>query len=256
MAKLGARTGAVGAVGGDAFGGFLLERLRDAGVDTALVRTDPALRTGIGVALAEPNDRAILTYLGTIDASGPDDLPDAPERVCRHWHVASYFLLDRLRGAWPAFLQRCRRGGVTTSLDPNWDPENRWAEVRALLPLIDVFLPNEAEAKAISGEVDGGAAGRALSRLGPLVVIKRGERGAFAVRDNQTWEFSADCLRPPAIVDAVGAGDNFDAGFLRAWRLGMDVRRCLGLGHRCAVSSLGAPGGIHGQLRKSVGEAG
>jgi sugar/nucleoside kinase (ribokinase family) len=252
MAKLGARAGVIGAVGGDAFGAFLLQRLREAGIDTARVRTDTALRTGLGVALAEPHERAILTYLGTIDASGPEDLPAAPETLCRHWHVASYFLLGRLRESWPAFLERCRRGGVTTSLDPNWDPGNRWAEVRSLLPLVDVFLPNEAEAAAISGEADAADAGRALSRLGPLVVVKRGGRGPLAMRGAEMWELPPNCDAPPAIVDTMGAGDNFDAGFLRAWLLGIDVTRCLELGHRCAVSSLGAPGGVRGQLREQL----
>ena len=53
---------------------------------------------------------------------------------------------------------------------------------------------------------------------------------------------------PTIVVDTVGAGDNFDAGFLWAWLRGRDVDECILLGHRCAVASLAAAGGIRGQL--------
>jgi sugar/nucleoside kinase (ribokinase family) len=134
------------------------------------------------------------------------------------------------------------------SFDPNWDPEERWEGVRELLPFTSVFLPNETEALAISGAADAVAAGRALSSLGPLVVIKRGEKGSLAVRGDRVWEFTPAAT--VAVVDAVGAGDNFDAGFICAWLSGMSVEDGLRLGHRCAASSLACAGGIGGQLRE------
>jgi len=244
--KLGGRAGVTGWIGGDAFGAFALEKLRKTGVDVSRVGTHPVEKTGLGVALAEPEDRAILTYSGTIDAIGPEDMSDDLLAATRHWHVASYFLLGRLRGHWQRWFERCRAAGVTTSLDPNWDPEDRWEGVRELLPLVDVFLPNDAEAMRISGANDAAAAGRELAGLGPLVAVKRGAEGAVAFRGTESWT-----VRPEAsetrIVDSIGAGDNFDAGFLRAWQLGWDADSCLRLGARCGAASLSAAGGIAGQ---------
>lgn len=255
ISKLGARAGVIGVVGADPFGTFLLDRLRETGIDVSCVRRDASVRTGIGVALAEPNDRAILTYPGTIGCVDPDDLPRYPAKICRHWHIASFFLLTRLRPIWPEFVARCRTAGVTTSLDSNWDPEGRWEDVVSLLPLIDVFLPNGREAAALSGERAPIDAAQHLSRLGPLVVVKCGQAGAVAVHRDQSWTLDPAVMDGPAtpIVDSVGAGDNFDAGFLHAWLRGRPIPECLALAHRCAVASLAAAGGLMGQLVNTGG---
>jgi ribokinase len=122
-----------------------------------------------------------------------------------------------------------------------------------LLPLIDVFLPNEAEALAISKQTDVLSAARALAQHGPLVVIKRGENGALAAKGDQFCELRASesQIRPTHIVDTTGAGDNFDAGFLRAWLRKETIEDCLALGHKCAVASLEHAGGIAGQISES-----
>lgn len=248
--KLGGRAGVVGWVGDDVFGSFMLTRLEALGIDISRVRRHAHLRTGLGVALAEPDDRAILTYPGTIDAVTTAQLDEDLLSACRHWHVASYFLLSRLRDIWPEWLERLKAANLTTSLDTNWDPEARWAGVLELLRWVDVFLPNEAEARAICGESSVRKAGERLARHGPLVVIKCGANGAMAFREDQCWSVPAlhEGGRAAPIVDTIGAGDNFDAGFLRGWLLRWGVPECLDLAQRCAVSSLGGAGGIQGQL--------
>jgi sugar/nucleoside kinase (ribokinase family) len=249
--KLGGRSALIGTLGDDPFGDFIEERLRATGIDASRVRRRGDIRTGLTVSLAKPDgDRAMLTLLGTINATTPDDLPTRLLRRLRHWHVASYFLLEALQAHWPRWLRRCGQSGVTVSLDTNWDPRGNWGGVRELLPFVDVFLPNEAEAKAVCGVSDVDVAGRALADMGPLVVVKRGESGATAYGLGRTW--SAPALPVAQVLDTVGAGDNFDAGFLRAWLLGMDPVECLQLGNRCAASSLGAGGGIAGQLVENV----
>ena len=254
MAKLGARVGVIGWVGRDIFGPFVIEKLRSLGVDISRVKTHPTLKTGLGVALTEPDDRAILTYLGTIDASQGEDLPEDPAGISHHWHIASYFLLPTLRPFWKQWIRRCKQAGLTISLDTNWDPEDRWEGVLELLPMVDVFLPNEAEALRLTGRVSVREAGERLGGLCPLVVIKRGEKGAMAMKDGEVQEVRPEDFhgQPVEVIDAIGAGDNFDAGFIRGWLLGRKLEACLELAHRCAVASLGARGGIQGQLLEHV----
>src|SRR5207302_1083424 len=92
--KLGGRAGLVGAVGEDAFGATVRAKLEALGIDHHRVRQQPSIKTGLGAALVRPDgDRAILTYPGSIDAVEPAALDEDLLSNCRHWHIASYFLL-------------------------------------------------------------------------------------------------------------------------------------------------------------------
>ncbi len=250
MVKLGARAGVIGKLGQDYFGELALRRLTELGVDTSRVRCCAGSRTGLGVALVESDDRSILTFLGTIDEVEPADLPVEPLAACRHWHIASYFLLKRLLPEWPEWLRRCRMAGVSTSLDTNWDPDGRWEGILDLLPWVDVFLPNEAEARALSGRADVMEAARCFARFCPTVVVKMGAEGSVVLHAGETFTYCPEPLPGETLVDSVGAGDNFDAGFLKAWMQGKGIVECLSLAHRCAASSLRCAGGIEGQLRE------
>jgi len=217
-ARLGLRVALVGVVGDDVLGRFMLDAMRDRGVDVAGCRVDTALPTGATVILARPTDRAILTAEGTIAGLGGDDVPTALLARTRHLHVASYFLQPAIRAALPAIVERARRAGATVSVDPNWDPEETWdGGLVELLPEIDVFLPNEEEALRISGAPTASAAGRVLHGRGPrpTVVIKRGADGAVAIGPDGI-EASAAAI-PVEPVDTTGAGDAFDAAFLAGW---------------------------------------
>jgi ribokinase len=254
MANLGVSTAMLGWLGTDIFGDFVHAELQKSGMDTTRIKRHPTVKTCLGLALSEAHDRAILTYAGTLDLPSPEDLDPALLASCRHWHIGAYFLMRGLRPAWKNWLELCRAAKVTTSLDTNWDPEGRWTDVCSLLPLVDVFLPNEAEALAISQQTDALSAARALAQFGPLVVVKRGEKGALAVKGDQVWELGgqASPIKPEKIVDTTGAGDNFDAGFVCGWLRDSSIEECLELGHRCAVSSLAHAGGIAGQIRQAL----
>lgn len=247
LARLGVSTSLAARVGDDVFGARTVELLRSAGVDVSRVRAvdEP---TGLSVILSTPGDRAILTLTGALATlTGADVLTAASE--ADHVHVASFFLLPALAEELPAVLSELRARGVTTSLDTNWDPAERWEGVAECLPHVDVLLPNAAEARALARAIgespaDTEDAARLLARRGPLVVVKDGARGGFAT--------SGDAIvRAPGlmvdVVDTTGAGDSFDAGFLAAWLRRMPLAEAVRWGAVAGSLSTRAAGGTGGQ---------
>jgi sugar/nucleoside kinase (ribokinase family) len=254
-ARLGLRTAFAGVVGDDALGRFMLAAMAERGLETSAIRIDPHVPTGASVILSGPSDRAILTAPGTIPLLRVADVPGALVARARHVHVGSVFLLDAARPDLPGFFAAARAAGATTSLDCNWDPREAWdGGIRALLSETDVFLPNAAEAARIAGVDDVEVAAQALATLGPRVVaVKLGAEGALAV----TAE--GDSARCPALavdpVDATGAGDSFDAGFVAGWLAGRPVAACLALGVACGSLSTRGLGGTAAQPTLAQAEA-
>lgn len=247
-ARLGLRTAILGKVGKDRFGELILNRLEESGVDTRFVTVDAALKTGLGIALCPPGDRAILTYMGTINVLQPGDVKEDFLASAGHLHHASYFLHTGLRPAVPDIFRQARRLGSTISLDTNWDPEEKWGpELRQLIPLVDVILPNEQEALRITGAADLDAAVEGLHWMGaPLAVVKRGDKGAL-VSDRQR-SLTQSVQPADSGGDSIGAGDSFDAGFLAGWLRGCSIESSLAIACECGRSVASSVGGLHGQL--------
>lgn len=244
-ARLGLHVLFLGKVGGDEFGNFMLRAMDQRGVDTRQVKVEPSLNTGISVILNKGGDRAILTYPGAIPLLEFEDLPLDQLARARHLHLTSFFIQDRLRPHIPALFARARSMGLSTSLDTNYDPANEWAGGLAeTLACTDLFLPNETEACAITKQVEVQSAVEALARLVPVLAVKRGAQGALAHASGTT--IAAQAL-PVKVVDTVGAGDTFDAGFLYGYLQGWPLERSLQLGLVCGSLSTQAAGGTTAQ---------
>ncbi|WP_299029265.1 carbohydrate kinase family protein [uncultured Thermanaerothrix sp.] len=243
-ARLGLKTAFVGVCGADVFGRFMLEQMRLRGIDTDYVQVRAEGATGLSVILVRGVDRAILTYPGLIPALRAEDVPSEVLGRVRHIHVASYFLQTNLQPGLPGLFREARARGVTTSLDTNYDPSGQWQGFETLLAETDVLFLNEVEACSLSREADVESAARKLATRVGTVAIKLGARGALAVQGHR--RVYAPGL-PVTVVDTVGAGDSFDAGFICGYLNGWDLERALRLAVICGSLSTRAAGGTAAQ---------
>jgi sugar/nucleoside kinase (ribokinase family) len=244
-ANLGLRVGFCGVVGDDVFGRFMRDELTRRNVDVRGLLMDRDRPTGITVVLSRHDDRAILTHRGTIGDLRAERIdPDLLERA-GHIHIGSYFLQQRLASDLPVLFERVRTRGGTTSIDPNWDPSERWnGGLRELLSHTDIFLPNATEAIRIADVEPLDAAVSALATRARIVVAKAGPDGAVAAQGDRLVR----AIPPQAdFVDATGAGDAFDAGFLASWLAGDPLERSLEIANACGALSTRALGGVDAQ---------
>ena len=243
-ARLGMRVAFVGVIGRDVFGNYMLESLKGRGIDVSNVIIDDNQPTGLSIILNRLTDRAILTYPGAIPALKGEQVSDTLLSRTRHLHVASYFLQTALQPGLPDLFRRARRWGVSVSLDTNWDPAEQWRGIQELLPLIDVFLPNQAEALSITHAPTLEQAARDLATQVNVLAVKMGREGGLAYQNDRLARASAFSVE---VVDTVGAGDSFDAGFIYGYLMGWDLERCLKLGVACGSLSTRGRGGAEKQ---------
>lgn len=245
-ARLGLRVAFIGKVGQDLFGDFMCQEMVRHGIDTQGVIRDPNLRTGLSVILASGDDRAILTYPGTIPELAFEEIDSRLLAQARHLHLASYFIQSRLRPDVPRLLNLAHELGLTTSLDTNYDPAEGWdGGLREALAQVDIFLPNEVELQKIAGiPALEPALDWAAGQVG-VTVVKRGKQGAAARSgDRVIW---MDAIPAETVVDTVGAGDSFDAGMLYGFLRGWDLADSLQLAVTCGSLSTRRAGGVNGQ---------
>jgi len=238
-ARLGLRVAFIGKCGDDIFGRFMLEEMQKRGVNVDNVIHVPGGTTGLSVILNRGVDRAILTHPGLIPALSAEELPDELLHQARHLHVASYFLQDALRPGLPRLFKRARSLGLTTSLDTNYDPSEQWRGFDDLLAVTDVFLPNEAEACSLAREENVDRAAEKLSAQVETLAIKLGAQGALGISHLPSGELVKVRVSSISVnvVDTIGAGDSFDAGFIYGYLNGWELKKSLQLGCVCGALS-------------------
>jgi sugar/nucleoside kinase (ribokinase family) len=243
LAALGSRVGFQSRIGDDQFGEIALDPLQQSGVDVSRVRrTSGAVKTGITVILQRERWRNMVTYAGTIAELSWDDLDFDYLTDSRHFHFSSFYLQSGLRARVPELFRKLKDAGLTVSLDTNDDPDDGWkGGLDEALRYVDIFMPNEREVQKAAGINDLEAAVKKLSTIVPLIVVKLGSEGSMAQRGAERFVSAAQKVES---VDAVGAGDSFDAGFLHRYLQGGDLESCLAAGNLAGAFSTTRPGGI------------
>jgi len=241
LAALGSRVGFVSCIGDDPLGDIALKRLSASGARIEEVVRRSATQTGLSVILQHGSWRNILTYPGTIFDLKLEHINFDYIAASRHFHLSSFYLQRGLRPHVPELFRRLKQRGLTISLDPNDDPEDEWkSDIEEALQYVDILLPNAREAKKIAGTESLDDAVTKLSSIVPMVVVKLGPEGALAQRGGDRFVSAAKMIE---IVDPVGAGDSFDAGFLHQFLRAGDLQSCLSAGNLTGALSTTRPGG-------------
>jgi sugar/nucleoside kinase (ribokinase family) len=242
LACLGCRVGFISRIGDDSLGQIAMDRMAEVGVEVSKVkRMADGSQTGLTVILHHEGARNILTYPGTIFELSFEDLDFDYLADSQHFHLSSFYLQRGLKGRITEIFKRLKNAGLSTSLDTNDDPDDAWGgELSEALRYVDVFLPNEREVRKVAGTENLEAAIVRVAEMVPLVVVKTGPQGALAQRGHERTVAAPVKVAP---VDAVGAGDSFDAGFLSQYVRGADLQTCLAAGNLGGALSTTRPGG-------------
>lgn len=242
ISSLGARVAFIGRVGRDKFGEVVLESLKKSKVDTSMIKIDSKVGTGATVVINVEEDRANTTYPGAMELLSINDISEENLKKAKHLHFSMYFLQPGMWGDLGKLFRMAKKLGLTTSFDMQWDPAETWKlDVADVLPGIDVFLPNETELSLLMRKDNLSDAINAAKEFTNILVIKRGNKGSQVFYKNELIDL------PPflnkKVVDAIGAGDSFNAGFIYKFINGSSISECQKFGNLTGAISTTAEGG-------------
>lgn len=250
LVKLGVPTTVIGKVGTDNFGDFIENDLRGKGVNTAGIVRSTTFGTSKTVILPVIGEdrRYIHTFGANADFSGAD-LNRALIADAKFFYLGGYLVLPGLQPQdLSETLQFARQQGAQTMLDvvvPADSGDSSFNALEAALPYVDVFTPNDGEARTLTGETDPERQAKRLLDAGcGTVVITMGEHGSLLMSKSETLHLPSF---PVKVVDGSGAGDAFAAGFivglLEGWSMTETLRFASAVGGS-ACTRLGCTPGV------------
>ena len=242
-AALGAKVAFCGMIGDDSFGDLVETSLQQKGVDTRFLIRQNRYATGATICMSYDEDRANLTYQGAMDYMCLADINPEVFRQAKHIHISSIYMQSGVKRDLMKILELCKENGVTTSLDSQWDPAEKWdLDYKAVLPLVTIFMPNETELKFLTRSE---TLEEAIEKIRPYTnaaVIKCGSKGSILVRKGEPDRKQAALLNKN-VVDCIGAGDSFNSGFLTRFAAGDPLDRCQEYGNMTGAVNTTAAGG-------------
>ena len=241
LVRLGADVLAVGAIGRDNVGDFLISTLRSEGVDpSGLVRKDGVQTSATMLPIHPDGSRPAWHVPGANSAFTLEDVDWDALGSCDAVHLGGLTALPGIDGQ-PAgqLLAHARDHGALTTADfLGVRGETAAEQLAQCLPYVDIFMPNEGEAMAATGEADALGAAEALRSLGAsCVVVKQGAEGCLILDDHGARSLPT---RELPVVDTTGCGDAFCAGVIAARCAGWSIDAAAALG--CATGTLNVRG--------------
>jgi sugar/nucleoside kinase (ribokinase family) len=251
-AGLGTPTSVITRIGRDAPTSPAWQKLVQSGITVEGCEVDAKLPTAMTICAAFDGDRMMITHdpiNRKLEKLLARDAVRRTIRTAKHLHLACAPWPPR---TWAKAVRKFRKQGLTISADIGWNPEVLESpQLPELLKGLKYVFPNEGEARAMTGEKSVEGAARKLARWTRIPVIKLGEYGCLAVCDGELLRVKS--LRVRA-VDATGAGDAFNGGFLHGALAGWPLEQCLRAGNVCGALATTRAGGssaipTRGELR-------
>jgi len=226
-ARLDAHAGICALVGSD-FPPKFVEFIKTQGVDISGLHTRRGASTRITLVYRAQRLESVSVKLGVSRHLGPLDIPSY-YRACRFFHVCPSPYRTQLRTT-----LAMKKRGAHVSFDPHADLNNApFKSVARILSHVDTLFVNNSEALAITKTSSAEEAACKLLDAGPtFVIVTEGKQGARIFREGGIERIPA--IRPNRVVDAVGAGDAFAAGFLSGLSKRFDLFEAAMVGAACA----------------------
>lgn len=247
-AKHGLSVQAVGGVGRDDMGEWVLAKLQRFGVDTRNMQVCDGVTTSSSIVTTRPDGaRPVLHKRGATSAFYIDEKQVDRVLDTKILHVGGVGLMDRMdAGRTREILQEAKQRGCITTLDVFASTKEDAALVEPLLPFADYFMPSEEEAMALSGLTDfDDISDHILSKGAGAVILTLGATGAM-YRDRTGTSFTLPAY-DVEIVCTCGCGDCFNAGFATGLHLGRSVEDCVRFGQATSAQNatgLGSQAGV------------
>jgi sugar/nucleoside kinase (ribokinase family) len=200
------------------------------------------LNTGATLVLNFNEERAMVTHPGAMENLSLKDIPLDEFSKARHLHFSSYFLQPGIQKDLATLFKLAKEAGLTTSFDAQWDPNEKWdINLSGVLPYVDIFLPNEKEICYLTGKTTFEEAVDSIKHLANIILIKMGNKGSVC------WHKGEFSYKEPFlnenVIDAIGAGDSFNAGFIYKFIQKETLDRCQTFGNLTGAISTTQPGG-------------
>lgn len=240
-ARLGTPTVAITRIGRDALATAAWQTMATSGISVDCCETDDKLPTAMTVCAAYDGDRMMITH---------DPINQGLERLlkrreaqtairnARHLHLACALFPPT---TWIRAIGKLQRAGLTLSADIGWNPEvMESTELPSLMKKFEFTFPNETEAQKMTGVKTVEKAAAKLAKWVRVPVIKLGNDGCVAMRDGRLIRMKSIRVRT---VDATGAGDAFNGGFLHGYVAGWPLEECMRAGNVCGALATTRAGG-------------
>ena len=251
LARLGHSTGWIGRVGDDPFGRFIHTALSSTGIDTGHVTIDPDAPTGFQIKSHAGGGDPEVVYFRKNSAGSRlswDPTLEGYIGAARHLHVTGIPLALSPSTRDFAFraVQVAKDHGVTVSFDTNlrpvlWTSTQEMIDVtHDMVKLADIVLPGASEGQVLLGTKDPVEVGHAYLDMGvSTVIVKDGSHGATVVTREGALHRN---VFPVRVVDTVGAGDGFAAGYISGTLDGLTARGCLRRASAVGAMATTSPG--------------
>lgn len=176
---------------------------------------------------------------------GFNDIDPSVFEITKHIHISSIFIQSGLKRDLLRILKLAKERGITVSLDTQWDPMEKWdLDYTEILPYVTLFMPNETELKGLAGTSD---LHEAIEKIRPYIgeacIVKCGSQGSILFQKDGTTLEASPFLNTE-VIDTIGAGDSFNAGFVYSYVKGYSLAECQRLGNLTGAINTTAAGGI------------